>query len=101
MLAGSAMYIGGPNGWATAMAEQTRKISTKKLVSLFMKRKNYKNNKNLMLMKCSICSKTVDTTFLGKLLGTYVKDSKGKLHAVCFECQKKFALKEEILKAIK
>ena len=52
-------------------------------------------------MKCSICSKSIDTTFLGKLLGTYVKDSKGKLHPICFECQKKFSSKEEILKAMK
>jgi len=52
-------------------------------------------------MKCSICHKSIETTFLGKLIGTYVKDSKGKLHSVCFECQKKFASKEEILKAIK
>ena len=52
-------------------------------------------------MKCSICNKTIDTTFLNKMLGTYVKDGKGRLHAVCFECQKKFKSKEEILKAIK
>lgn len=52
-------------------------------------------------MKCSICNKPVGTTFLNKLLGTYVKDSIGKLNAICFECQKKFASKEEILKAIK
>ena len=30
-------------------------------------------------MKCSICGKSIDTTFLSKILGTYVKDSKGKL----------------------
>ncbi|MBS3114545.1 hypothetical protein J4448_05575 [Candidatus Woesearchaeota archaeon] len=52
-------------------------------------------------MKCTICGKSIDTTFLNKILGTYIKDSKGKLHQVCFECQKKFASKEEILKAIK
>ncbi|MBS3097074.1 hypothetical protein J4480_06600 [Candidatus Woesearchaeota archaeon] len=52
-------------------------------------------------MKCSICSKYIETTFLGKMLGTYVKDGKGKLHSICFECQKKFNSKEEILKAIK
>ena len=52
-------------------------------------------------MKCSICNKTIETTFLNKMLGTYVKDSKGKLHAICFECQKKFTSKEEILKGIK
>ena len=52
-------------------------------------------------MKCSICNKSIGTTFLNKLIGTYIKDKNGKLHAVCFECQKKFASKEEILKAIK
>ena len=52
-------------------------------------------------MKCSICSKSIETTFLNKIIGTYVKDSNGKLHTICFECQKKFAAKEEILKAIK
>ena len=52
-------------------------------------------------MKCSICNKSISTTFLDKLIGTYVKDSKGKLHAVCFECQKKFNSKEEILKLLK
>ncbi|MBI1935227.1 hypothetical protein HYS31_02195 [Candidatus Woesearchaeota archaeon] len=52
-------------------------------------------------MKCAICSKSIDITFLGKILGTYIKDSKGKPHPVCFECQKKFSSKDEILKAIK
>ena len=52
-------------------------------------------------MKCEICSKKIETTFLGKILGTYVKDSKGKMHTVCFECQKKFDSNDEILKAIK
>jgi len=51
-------------------------------------------------MKCEICGNAIETTFLNKMLGTYVKDSKGKLHHVCFECQKKFKSKEEILKAI-
>ena len=52
-------------------------------------------------MKCSICNRSIDTTFLGKILGTYIKDGKGKLHPVCFECQKKSKSKEEMLKAIK
>ncbi|MDP3765373.1 MAG: hypothetical protein Q8R04_02570 [Nanoarchaeota archaeon] len=52
-------------------------------------------------MKCTICGKSIDTTFLNKIIGTHVKDNKGKLHAICFECQKKFNSKEEILKAIK
>ena len=52
-------------------------------------------------MKCAICNKSIDTTFLNKIIGTHVKDEKGKLHTICFECQKKFASKEEILKAIR
>jgi len=49
-------------------------------------------------MKCKICSKKVDETFLKKLIGTIIKDEKGKKHPVCFECQKKFPTKEEVLK---
>ena len=41
-------------------------------------------------MKCKICSKNVETTFMSKILGTYIKDDKGKKHVICFECQKKF-----------
>ena len=52
-------------------------------------------------MKCEICNNKIETTFLNKILGTYVKDDSGKLIAVCFECQKKFKSKEEILKSIK
>jgi len=52
-------------------------------------------------MKCEACKSRIETTFLNKLLGTYVKDEKGKKHTVCFECQKKFRSKEEILNAIK
>jgi hypothetical protein len=48
-------------------------------------------------MKCEICKKKVGETFLSKPIGTYVKDSKGKKHTVCDECQKKFPSKEEIL----
>ncbi len=40
-------------------------------------------------MKCEICSKNIESTFMGKILGTYIKDDKGKVHAICFECQKK------------
>ncbi len=48
-------------------------------------------------MKCALCSSSIQTTFLGKILGTHVKDAKGKLHTFCFECQKKFPTKAEIL----
>ncbi|MDD5087123.1 MAG: hypothetical protein PHV16_05220 [Candidatus Nanoarchaeia archaeon] len=51
-------------------------------------------------MKCEICKKRIDETFLKKIIGTYVKDEKGKKHSICFECQKKFPSKEELLKNI-
>lgn len=52
-------------------------------------------------MKCDICGKKIAETFLGKIVGTHIKDEKGKNHAVCFECQKKFKTKEEILNNLK
>lgn len=52
-------------------------------------------------MKCEICKKNITETFLKKLNGTYVKDEKGKLHSVCFECQKKFSSKKEMISNIK
>ena len=51
-------------------------------------------------MKCELCKKTIEQTFLGKILGTHVKDAKGKMHTICFECQKKFRAKDEILKQL-
>ncbi len=39
-------------------------------------------------MKCSICKKNVDETFLNKIKGTYVK-VKGKKKPVCQKCQLK------------
>ncbi|MBN2368710.1 hypothetical protein JXC34_06830 [Candidatus Woesearchaeota archaeon] len=53
------------------------------------------------MAKCGVCGKKIDIIFLGKLLGTYIKDKKGKKHAVCFECQKKIPDKEDLLKKIK
>jgi hypothetical protein len=48
-------------------------------------------------MKCDICKKAIQETFLKKLVGTYVRDKKGKKHVVCFECQKKFNSKKSLL----
>ncbi|MBU1199276.1 MAG: hypothetical protein KKF46_07180 [Nanoarchaeota archaeon] len=45
-------------------------------------------------MKCSICSKKIETTFLNKLIGTYMKNDKGKRKPVCNECQKKHTTTE-------
>jgi hypothetical protein len=52
-------------------------------------------------MKCEICNAKIAETFLNKVVGTYVKDAKGKKHLICFECQKKFPKKEEIIKNLK
>lgn len=52
-------------------------------------------------MKCEICNSKVQETFLKKIIGTYVKDEKGKKHTICFECQKKFTTKEGILTNLK
>jgi len=51
-------------------------------------------------MKCGICKKKLGETFLKKIIGTVVKDAKGKKHSVCFECQKNLRTKEEILKKL-
>jgi DNA-directed RNA polymerase subunit RPC12/RpoP len=52
------------------------------------------------MAKCEICKAKIEETFLKKILGTYVKDEKGKKHLVCPECQKKLSSKEEILKTL-
>jgi hypothetical protein len=48
-------------------------------------------------MKCEICKSKMNETFLSKVIGTYVKDDKGKKHLVCPECQKKLSSKEKLL----
>ncbi len=52
-------------------------------------------------MKCDICKKKIDTTFLNKIVGTYIKTDKGKKKAICFECQSKFPTKKEALEQAK
>ena len=52
-----------------------------------------------IIMECEICKKNIETTFLGKILGTIIKDKKGKKHFICKECQSKDA-KEELLKKL-
>lgn len=52
-------------------------------------------------MKCELCKKQIEELFLKKIKGTYIKDSKGKKHLICFECQKNFENdKEAILKKL-
>ncbi|MBR9690676.1 hypothetical protein GOV08_03245 [Candidatus Woesearchaeota archaeon] len=52
-------------------------------------------------MKCKVCGKKIEETFLKKIVGTYIKDKKGKKHAVCASCQKEYGDKEKILKKLK
>lgn len=51
-------------------------------------------------MKCEICKEKVEENFLKKVLGTFVKDKKGKNHLVCQNCQKKFLTKEEMIEKL-
>jgi len=51
-------------------------------------------------MKCSVCSKKIETTFLNKILGTMMKVD-GKEKHICPECQGKLKTKEEIIKNLK
>jgi protein-arginine kinase activator protein McsA len=40
-------------------------------------------------MKCELCKKNIEEIFLKKIVGTVIKDEKGKKHYICAECQKK------------
>ncbi|MFH1682828.1 MAG: hypothetical protein ABIA37_03445 [Candidatus Woesearchaeota archaeon] len=54
------------------------------------------------MTKCSICENKIKELFLGKLKGTTVhKEGSSKQYPICFECQKKFKNKEELLESIK
>ena len=47
-------------------------------------------------MKCAICSNKIETTFLNKIVGTYINKK-----PVCSDCQKKHSfseLKEKLLR---
>ena len=52
-------------------------------------------------MKCEICKKNIEITFLKKIVGGFVKDEKGKKHSVCSSCQKKYQSKKELLTNLK
>ncbi len=53
------------------------------------------------MVKCDICKNKIVELFLGKLKGTIIKKpGKSKQHSVCFECQKKFRKKEELLEKL-
>ena len=52
-------------------------------------------------MKCEICKNKIEETFLKKIIGTHIKDAKGKKHLVCNDCQQKFKNdKAEMLKKL-
>ncbi len=56
----------------------------------------------MVSMKCSICGNKVQETFMKKIVGTVVKkEGSSKQYPICFECQKKFTTKKELLKNIK
>ncbi len=49
------------------------------------------------MKKCRLCSKKIETTFLGKIKGTYINKK-----PICQECQKNLPKKkQEILDQIK
>ena len=51
------------------------------------------------MTKCSICGSKIAELFLEKIKGTVVrKTGSSKQYPVCFDCQKKFPSKEELLK---
>ena len=48
-------------------------------------------------MKCELCKKAIEETFLKKILGTYVYTIEGKKktkHLVCPNCQKSVSIEE-------
>ena len=54
------------------------------------------------MAKCTICGNKLQELFLEKIKGTIIKKpGKSKQYTVCFECQKKFKTKEELLEKIK
>jgi len=44
-------------------------------------------------MKCNICNKKIEMTFMNKIIGTFYTKGK-KRYPVCNECQKKVSDKE-------
>ena len=50
-------------------------------------------------MKCAICGKEIETTFLNKIKGSYIKYN-GKLYAICSNCMKRLKTKENVIKEL-
>jgi hypothetical protein len=54
------------------------------------------------MVKCSVCKEKIAELFLGKLKGTIVKkEGENKQYPICFDCQKKFKSKKELLVQLK
>jgi len=51
-------------------------------------------------MKCEICKNKIPETFLSKIIGTHVKDEKGKKHAICANCQRSLGSKDKVLEKL-
>lgn len=47
-----------------------------------------------MAKKCALCKEKVETTFLQKPLGTWLKNAEGKRFLVCQNCQKQHTIAE-------
>ncbi len=45
-------------------------------------------------MKCEICGRKIEENFLNKLIGSYIRDVKGKRRAVCSDCQRKESVED-------
>jgi len=56
---------------------------------------------SISMAKCEICKEKVGETFLNKVLGSHVKDEKGKKHLICSECQRHLPDKTTILEKLK
>ena len=44
------------------------------------------------MAKCDLCKKTIDETFLNKIIGTIIK-IEGKQKKICQNCQKEHSMK--------
>ena len=54
------------------------------------------------MAKCKICSNKIAELFLGKIKGTVIKKpGSSKQYTVCYECQKRFKSKDELLAQIR
>ncbi len=50
-------------------------------------------------MKCAICGKEIETTFLNKIRGNYIH-YRGKMYVICNECMKRFKTKDRVIEEL-